>query len=288
MNAASLSAASPDGARTSLLSSSGRGWEGFSAELLGISAGTHRVPAMAQHRIGIHVGKPVRARCICDGRRHSRIQAHGDADVIPAGFGGEWTDASDCTVLRISFEDAFVTTLREQLEIQPSREFIPLRLQLRDARLQHLAWALHAELEARDASDPLYAESVCTALLMRLSGGAASLEGRRKTLAPKAAAQLADYIEGNIDQRLTLAQLAQLLDISVPHLKVLFRETFGMPVHRYVVQRRVERAKTLLLSGELSAAQVALDVGFSHQSHMARWISRLLGVSPRELVRSQD
>jgi AraC family transcriptional regulator len=287
MNAASSGSASNDGARTSLLSSSGRGWEGFGADLLSITAGTHRIPAIGQHRIGVHVGKPVRASCVCDGRRHSRIQAHGDADLIPAGVSGEWTDESDCTVLRISFEDAFVKTLYEQLEVKPSRTHFPASLQLRDARLQHLAWALQAELEAEDSTDPLYAESLCNAMLVRLLGTVSSLDRRRKTLAHKAAKRLTDYIESSLDQRLTLAQLAALLDISVPHLKVLFRETFGVPVHQYVVQRRVERAKALLLSGKLSTAQVALEVGFAHQSHMARWMSRLLGVSPREIMRSK-
>jgi AraC family transcriptional regulator len=124
-------------------------------------------------------------------------------------------------------------------------------------------------------------------MLVRLLGTVSSLDRRRKTLAHKAAKRLTDYIESSLDQRLTLAQLAALLDISVPHLKVLFRETFGVPVHQYVVQRRVERAKALLLSGKLSTAQVALEVGFAHQSHMARWMSRLLGVSPREIMRSK-
>jgi AraC family transcriptional regulator len=99
---------------------------------------------------------------------------------------------------------------------------------------------------------------------------------------------LADHIEGNLDQRLTLSELAALLDISVPHFKVLFRETFGLPVHRYIVQRRVERAESLLLTGRLGAAQIALEAGFAHQSHMAHWMIRLLGVSPSEVVRSRS
>ena len=277
-----------DGTRTSLLSSSGRGWNGFGVELLGISAGTHRIPAGEQHRIGIHVGKPVRANCLCDGRRHARIQAHGDADVIPAGMDGIWTDDGDCTILRIWIEDAFAKTVLEQLELEASRAHFPVRLHMRDPRFQHLAWALHAELEAGDTSDSLFAESLCTAMLVRLLGGAPSPEARRKTFSPKAARRLADHIEGNLDQRLTLSELAALLDISVPHFKVLFRETFGLPVHRYIVQRRVERAKSLLLTGRLGAAQIALEAGFAHQSHMAHWMIRLLGVSPSEVVRSRS
>src|SRR5471032_2373259 len=158
---------------------------------------------------------------------------------------------------------------------------------MRDPLFQHLAWALHAELEAGDASDPLFAESLCTAMVVRLadSSGIATLEGRRRTLAPRTATRVTDFIESNLDQRLTLDELAALAQLSVPHFKVLFRETLGMPVHRYVVQRRVERAKVLLLQGKLSTSQVALETGFSHQSHMAHWMNRLLGLTPREIVK---
>ena len=69
-------------APVSLRSSDGLGWNDFAATLLGIRAGAYRVPAMAQHRVNVHVGPPVRMNCVCDGRRYSRIQAHGDADVI--------------------------------------------------------------------------------------------------------------------------------------------------------------------------------------------------------------
>jgi AraC family transcriptional regulator len=52
------------------------------------------------------------------------------------------------------------------------------------------------------------------------------------------------------------------------------------------VQRRVERAKVLLLEGRRSASQVALEVGFAHQSHLTQWMQRLLGVTPREIIRA--
>jgi AraC family transcriptional regulator len=276
-----------EGTRTSLVSSHGRGWTGFGAELLRISAGTHRIPATAQHRIGFHIGKPVRASCACDGRRHTRIQAHGDADVIPAGMDGIWADDADCTILRIWIDDAFARRIHEQMELKDLRAYFPMRLQMRDPQFQHLASALQLELEADEASDSLLAESLCTAMVVRLIGGAPSLDGRRKTFSPKAAARVADYIESGLDQRLTLSALAAQLDISVPHFKVLFRETFGMPVHRYIVQRRVERARALLLDGRLSAAQIALVAGFAHQSHMAHWMNRLLGMSPGEIVKAR-
>jgi len=44
----------------------------------------------------------------------------------------------------------------------------------------------------------------------------------------------------------------------------------------------------LLVAGKLSLSQVALEAGFAHQSHMAHWMTRLLGVTPREVVKEKD
>ncbi|MFP6562815.1 helix-turn-helix transcriptional regulator [Paraburkholderia sp. B3] len=274
------------GARTSLRSSSRLGWQGFGAELLAISAGQHRIPAADHHRIGVHVGSPVRANCACDGRHVARLQAHGDADVVPAGLDGVWTDDADCTILRIWFEEPFVRTIAEQLDGRRAGAQIWPRLQLRDPRLQYLAWTLQAELEAGEVSDPLFAQSIGTAIVVRLLDGASLSRGRRSMLGARAAARVTDYIEACLDQRLTLDELAALVDMSVPHFKVLFRETLGLPVHQYIVRRRVERARALLVEGELSLSQIALEAGFAHQSHMAHWMNRLLGLTPREIVRN--
>jgi AraC family transcriptional regulator len=275
------------GSRIALRSSKMLGWTGFGADLVKVSAGLHRMPAFQHHRVGVHVGAPVRARCLCNERRHVRLQAHGDADVIPAGLGGQWSDETACTIFSVWIGEDFWRRTVEQLALKSADAQLRPQFQMRDPRFQHLAWALRAELEANDASDPLYAESLGTAMVVRLIGGAPRLDDKRRTLAPRTAARVIEFIEAHLDQRLTLSDLAALADLSVPHFKVLFRETLGMPVHRYVVQRRVERAKMLLLEGKLSASRIALDTGFAHQSHMAHWMGRLLGVRPRELIVSR-
>lgn len=269
-----------------LRSSADRGWKGFGAELIAFPAGAYRVPAGTAHRIGFHVGAPIKAYCRCDDSRSSRIQAHGDADVIPAGLDGEWIDESDSTILRIWMTDEFARATLDQLGLNASQTRIRPQFQLRDPRLQHLAWGLHAELASDLPSAPLYAESLVTAMMVRLAQGLPSVGTRRQTLGPRASRLVVEFIESHLDQRLTLSELAALVELSVPHFKVLFRETFGMPAHRYVLQRRVERARDLLLQGKLSATQIALETGFSHQSHMAHWMSRLLGATPRQMIRS--
>ena len=73
---------------------------------------------------------------------------------------------------------------------------------------------------------------------------------------------------------------------SASHLKTLFKRSMGISVHAYVVQRRVTRARQLLLKGDLPSSQVALESGFADQSHMARCFRRLLGLTPSELRKS--
>jgi AraC family transcriptional regulator len=180
------------GQRRSLVSSAALGWTGFGADLIGVAAGRHRIPGLVHHRAGVHVGRPVRALCRCDGRRSARIQAHGDVDVIPAGLDGEWSDDTDCTILSIWFTDDFLRNTYDQLGLKPAQAQLHPSFQWRDPRFQHLAWALLAELEAEEASDPLYAESLGTALAVRLAGAEVAAGRQRRALSARAAARVID------------------------------------------------------------------------------------------------
>jgi AraC family transcriptional regulator len=108
---------------------------------------------------------------------------------------------------------------------------------------------------------------------------------RRGRLSKPQLRRVTAYIEDHLEEDLSLATLAGVAGVSASHLKTLFRRSTGLPVHEYVIKRRVERAKVLLMRGELPVSQVALQAGFAHQSHMARWMRRLLGVTPASVAR---
>src|SRR5260370_32955939 len=93
------------------------------------------------------------------------------------------------------------------------------------------------------------------------------------------------YIEDHLAEDVSLSQLASITGISASHFKTLFRESAGVPLHQYVIQRRIDRAKDLLMAGNLSIAEIALATGFSHQSHLARHMRRASGLSPRAMKR---
>lgn len=97
---------------------------------------------------------------------------------------------------------------------------------------------------------------------------------------------LTDFIETSLDQPLRLADLATVAGVSVTRLKTLFRNSTGMPVHQYVIRRRVECARALIATTAMPLAQVALAAGFAHQSHMAAAMRRILGHTPGVVARS--
>ena len=89
-----------------------------------------------------------------------------------------------------------------------------------------------------------------------------------------------EYVEGHLDAGLTLGQMAAAARLSPYHFARQFRAATGLPPHRYVILRRVERAKQLLQVGGLPLAEVAAHVGFWDQSQFSRHFKRLVGVTP--------
>lgn len=262
---------------------------GVSVERRHITAGLTRVPASLYHRLGIHDGPPVNADCRCDGRRHIRVQSDGDIDIVPAGLDGEWEDDADCTILRLWVSPSLLRKAAEDLELDPDRVSLIPRFQHRDAGIEHIARALAAPSTPNAPTDRLVAESLGSALAIRLIDGHSRLSAlsARQTLSTRQRDRLIFYIESHLDHDLSLADLAEVAGISVSHLKVLFRRSFGLPVHQYVIRRRVDHAAGLLMQGELPISQIALSAGFAHQSHLAHAMKRLLGVTPAGLVRKR-
>jgi AraC-like DNA-binding protein len=78
-----------------------------------------------------------------------------------------------------------------------------------------------------------------------------------------------------------LEQMASIADLSSYHFARQFKATTGLPPHQYVIARRIERAQHLLQrDGELGLVEVALRVGFAHQSHFSFHFKRIVGVTP--------
>lgn len=269
-------------------SSAGRCWNGLDAALFETSGGRVEFPEAARYNIGMHVGRPVVATCQSDGPIQRRLQTQGDIDIIPLGFPAAWEDAGQTTVLSISLTPTLVRSAVESMGLNFDTLSIVPHFQLRDAKIEHVALALKAELEALDRNDRLYAEGLGLSLAIHL---VRRYSGRRLTevskgLSQRRLRQVLDYISQHLASDLTLAELAAQSGISASHFKSLFKQSMGLPVHQYIIKRRVDHAMELLVTKKLSLGDVAFQAGFSDQSHMARCMRKVAGVTPTDVIRS--
>jgi AraC family transcriptional regulator len=245
------------------------------------------VPGSRNTVVAIHVGPSVYIACRRGGHRHCGTTVHGDVDIIPPGMPSVWELKERDTALILSVSPEFMDTVVEQLDLDPRRIEIRNRFQMRDAQLENVGWALKAEMENGFPSGRLYFESLAVSVSIRLVRGHSSISRElgdpRGRLPDRRLRQVFAYIEDNLDQDISLGNIAAVASLSVSHFKAVFRESTGMPVHQYVIRRRIDRARRLLGEGKLSISQVALETGFAHQSHLARHMRRVLGVSPKAL-----
>jgi AraC family transcriptional regulator len=89
-----------------------------------------------------------------------------------------------------------------------------------------------------------------------------------------------DYIEAHLDDRLTLTELAGVACLSPYHFSRSFKQAMGVGLHHYVMQRRIERAKTLMRRTHQPLALIALEAGFADQSQLTTIFRRETGVTP--------
>ncbi|GGC69013.1 helix-turn-helix domain-containing protein [Undibacterium terreum] len=108
---------------------------------------------------------------------------------------------------------------------------------------------------------------------------------RGKGLRPRAMARVAEYVETNLGEHLTLTTLADAACMSSFHFARMFRVSTGASPMGYVVSRRIAKAKQLLQDGEHTLSNVAVELGFCDHSHFTRIFRQMTGVTPREYIR---
>lgn len=277
----------PDTAPPTLTVGRSRTWGPLAATEVHATPGRYPGQVVSDHRLIFYLTPDVPTDCACEGVAQRRVQAPYDFDIVPAGASGFWEDHADCDMVSVRLAPRLLTSTAEALALPLERMDLAPRLGARDPTVEHVVRALVAELAAPAPAGRIYADSLATALTTRLlqSFGAIGAAGRQILSKPQVR-RIVEFVEANLDGELTLEQLAQVAGISIPHLTTLFRRTMGQSVHAYVMERRVQRARDLLLERRLGIAQVALETGFAHQSHLARWMRRLLGVTPREVLKA--
>ncbi|WP_443082609.1 helix-turn-helix domain-containing protein [Terriglobus sp. ADX1] len=247
--------------------------------------GVLTVPPIDKTLLSVHIGSPTKVDCHRAGRHFSGTAVHGDIDIIPAGTAARWelVGEEDRAVLIILPQSLLDIAVSEM--VCPALEVLN-RFQIRDPVLEALAVAAAREIEDGCPSGGAYLDGIGLAVSSRLlthhTGlvpGADEVDG----LSGHRLKRVLSYIEDRLGAEMSLTDIAASAGLSASHLTTLFRKSMGLSVHQHVIRRRVERAKAMLQEGTLPIAEVALAVGFSHQSHMSRHMVRVLGMRPLQI-----
>lgn len=99
-------------------------------------------------------------------------------------------------------------------------------------------------------------------------------------LPPASLMRVLEHIEMHLAEDVAQRQLAGIARLSMDHFARLFRQSTGLPPHRYVLERRIARARDLVAEQRLSLAEIGYALGFPSQSHFTTMFRRLVGTTP--------
>jgi AraC family transcriptional regulator len=263
------------------------GWVGLEAvRYREAPAGEIDQPPMTHHTLVLYTRPPEELDLWCGGVRRRARPVAGSIAVAPAGSPIRWRWRGSKDSLHVYLEPGLVARVAaEAFGLDPARLTVSPLVGLDLPPLRAAMLAVDAELTADGVGGRLAAESLANVLAVHLIRclSAPRRPDRRPdgALPQRKLRGVVEYIEGRLDLGPSLEQMAAVAHLSPYHFARQFKAATGLPPHRYVITRRVERAMRLLKAdGDLSLAEVAACVGFSDQSQFSRHFKRLVGVTP--------
>lgn len=260
-----------------LASSFEQGWQGLNLILEREPRGEMPEAEMTHHFLAIALGD-FRGSYEVGGVWQSLDYATGDVVILPQTelFPHVAVDR-EVPLLELFLEPEMIRSIAPSAQIEP-------QLQMRDPLIQHMGYALYQAVISGGAENALYAESMGIALSAHLVKHYSSARSMpvKGGFSARDRQLLQDYIATHLDQTLTIAHLSQRVGFSEYHFSQLFRQSFGMTPHQYLLQVRIDRAKQLLRKTRDPILAIVYQVGFQNQSHFTRVFRQQVGCTPRQ------
>lgn len=263
-------------------------WNGMSLEHYYLPAGETPEYFLEQFVITINLGQSVQVERILDRHLQTGLMFTGAVGLCPMHTSQAIRWDRDANILLLNLEPELLTRNAVELLDTDQYEMLP-HLITQDALIHQIGLGLKAQLKTNASDSHLYAESAATFLAVHLlqnyTTRKSSIQEYEGGLPQQQLKRAIDYIQDHLAKEISLNAIANYLGISRYYFCRLFKQSTGLSPHQYVIQQRVERAKQLLLQGEMSIADVAQVCGFAHQSHLTRHFKRLTGVTPKTLLK---
>lgn len=245
------------------------------------------VPPLANMVVMINLSSLANVTARIKGQEFSRLLQEGEAVIIPAGTASEWRcpGRKAYDMLHIYLRPALLRKAAADSNIDIARADVELEFGIGDPHIQHIGLSLLAELEGTGEAGRAYVDLLATALavhLLRRHSFAAPRAQKLNGCMPKHKLRRAlDYISDKLGEELKVAEIAEEVKVSEAHFTRLFRQATGLAPHQYIMQKRIEMAKKLLVETEFPIARIALDSGFQSQSRFTTLFRQFTGTTPR-------
>jgi AraC family transcriptional regulator len=290
------------------VSSRGLGWGPLNFERRESPPGSRALPnGSSQHLIFVALGS---GRCTREsgGERVEHELAPGSVALVPSRTQVSWSWPGRISFSVLTLEPAFLDRVaHEVFGLEPSHFKLVLSERANDTVITNIAGVLAREAMQAEPGGRLYAESLANILAVHLLRNYAQCANGqmleacsipdeavadashgdaagRSASQPRAVSDAVRLIQANYSRDLSLNDMAESVHLSPFHLARLFKQALGISPHQYLIQVRVNSARSLLSagSGERSLAEVASAVGFADQSHLTRHFKRITGVTPSQ------
>lgn len=279
-----------------LLTSDGRHWSGLAAEMRRHIPG--EVPEMISDRTVVALAFRGNSRAVIhrrgNGLRQARRATTGTFWLCPAGVAedeiritGHVAEMLHIYLPRQPFNALSVEDGYPDLDaVSVAYDTGP-----HDVWIAAVGQAVVAELLTETASGRLLVETagltLAAALAHRHAGRSlASPLARPHALDPRRLQRVLAYIDSHLENDISVADLAQVACVSQYHFIRAFKAAAGLPPHRFIGERRLQRAKLLIKQGNLTLSEVAFACRFSSQANFSRAFRRTVGMNPGDYRRT--
>ncbi len=197
--------------------------------------------------------------------------------LTPAGAEAHWRKEAWSRHLNIYFAPSiFAGEDENTLTLDCDTPVFNLQVQ----GTRYIADLLVAELERPDALSVEATDSLARLLLMKIARRRHGSVRSRPSFSQEKLNRLRDYVVGNLDKRILVADLAKVAGMTPNHFAHVFSEHMGQPPHQFVLKLRLQKAMHMLQQSTSSLIDIALVCGFSSQQHLTQTMRLHTGTTP--------
>ncbi len=250
----------------------------------------HEAPEHAYPQLAVfipHATKPVKLEMRLAGSKMIAELSEGCVTIAPPGVPRSTKLEGSGEVTAI-FLDPFTIaeTARAYIDIE-SFEIVP-QFAIHDGLVHQIGSALDSEMLSDWPAPRIYAESLAAALTAHILAKYSvkiSPQSPHIRLSRTQLRRSMDYIHENLHSDVSLSEIAAAANMSKYHFAKSFRQAIGIAPHKYLVKVRMEKARNLLSSDDLSIEEIANRVGYADKGHFSAQFLKIVGITPHRYRR---